>query len=129
MDVIIQTATDESRSLCALLKVSLNLHGWQCSHEFIVSNQIAKHRVILGYDFIRRYKVDVTSPRDFFTRLRQTTRNLNSMNSLYVRLKLFNLDYDDGNTDEKDKAHDHLNQVEQMQVAVYNVAAETSEFL
>lgn len=114
MDVIIQTATDESRSLCALLKVHLNLHGWQCSHEFIVSNQIAKHSVILGYDFIRRYKVDVTNPRDFFTRLRQTTRNLNSVNSLYAKLKLFNLNYDDGNTD---------------QVAVYNVAAETSEFL
>lgn len=113
MDVIIQTANDESRSLSALLKVNLNLHGWQCSHEFIVTNQINKHSVILGYDFIRRYKVDVTSPREFFTRLRQTTRNIGSVNSLSAKLKLFNLgwrfDHDDQDADLNEKSARDLN--------------------
>jgi hypothetical protein len=69
MDVIIQTATEESRSLCPLLNINLNLHGWECSHEFIVTNKMTKDSVILGYDFIRKYKVDVTNPKDFFTQL------------------------------------------------------------
>lgn len=92
MDVTIQTATEEARSLCAVLNLNLTLYGWRCSHKFIVSDRIAKHSVILGYDFIFKYKVNVTNPEESFNKLwiDAEERTLN-LSSFHCQLKLLNL--------------------------------------
>ena len=103
MDLTIQTAVQETRSMCALFKANMRINEWEGVHQFIVTNTICKHGVILGYDFILKHRIDVSNPSQAFlgvTRLKPVEQqfklrklkkrniDLNSSNNRCVMLGL-----------------------------------------
>ena len=56
---VINGSTGTAKSSCCITRAEIEIGPWNGTHDFVISGSVTKYDMVLGKDFLNKYKVDV----------------------------------------------------------------------